>query len=191
MKTKSDIKRVAVFSDTHGNRKEIYKTISHMGHFDLIIHLGDGVADGNNVAEEFGIQFCGIKGNEDHGMDYPISRALNINRWVFFMLHGNQTEINPYQMKSEYDRHIMDMCDMAKRENGDVLLFGHTHKSMLEKRDDTIICNPGDQYAGSASPPTFAVMNISDRILEISLMERTGDKEWNQLSFFAADYTPD
>jgi len=187
MKNKSDIKRVAVFSDTHGNRKEIYKTISHMGHFDLIIHLGDGVADGNNVAEEMGIQFCGIKGNEDHGMDYPISRALNINRWFFFMLHGNQTEINPYQMKSEYDRHIMDMCDMAKRENADVLLFGHTHKFMLEKRDDTIICNPGDQYAGSAGPPTFAVMNISDKKLEISLMERTGDEEWNQLSFFSSD----
>jgi len=124
MKNKSDIKRVAVFSDTHGNRKEIYKTISQMGYFDMIIHLGDGVADGNIVAEEFGIQFCGIKGNEDHGMDYPISRALNINRWVFFMLHGNQTEINPYQMKSEYDRHIKDMCDMAKRENADILLLG-------------------------------------------------------------------
>ena len=120
-------------------------------------------------------------------MDYPITRTLSISRWLFFMLHGNQTEINPYQMKSEYDRHIMDMCDMAKNENAGVLLFGHTHKSMLEKRDDTIICNPGNQYAGSASPPTFVVMNISDRKLEISLLERSGDEEWNPLKLFVED----
>ena len=79
--------------------------------FDLIVHLGDGVRDGNTVAEEFCIPFYGICGNEDFGADYPEKYILNINEWVFCFIHGHQFDINPYQSEDVWEKNFNDLYD--------------------------------------------------------------------------------
>jgi len=170
--------RLAVFSDTHGNRKTMRDAVLTQGPFDLICHLGDGVADGRAVAEEFGSPFQGVTGNEDFWEDFPERRTLVIKPWSFLLLHGHQTEINPFQPKPVWDMHLRHLGQMAGRAGAGVLLFGHTHRTMLAEQDSVILCNPGEQHPGSSQPPTFAVLLVDPQALEIQIMVRDGPEVW-------------
>ena len=172
------IKRIAVFSDTHGNRGGLVSAVEQTGPFDMLIHLGDGLHDGMRVAEASGIEFCGISGNEDPWLDFPETRTLALNPWRIFMLHGHQTEINPYQEQSEFQGHVQTLCEMAKGENTDLMLFGHTHRPMLEKNYGVVICNPGEQCLGSSCAPTFAAIELHGGKMEILLLEKIVDEGW-------------
>ncbi|MFC1822118.1 metallophosphoesterase family protein [Thermodesulfobacteriota bacterium] len=168
----------AVFSDTHGNQAELRDAIFSNGPFDMIIHVGDGVLDGEAAAKEFGIKFCAVAGNEDLGLGFPEKKALEINRWSFLLLHGHQTEINPYQPKAVWEQHIQELCRVAARANAQVLLFGHTHQPMLMRKDGIILCNPGDQHRGSSDAPTFALLKVKSDSLDLRVMKKEGEKKW-------------
>jgi uncharacterized protein len=171
-------KKIAVFADTHGNSKGIREAVQQNGPFDMLVHLGDGVGDGESVAAEMGIVFHGVEGNEDHFhfTTMPAEEIFSVGRWTFLAVHGHQMEINPYLTESLWNRHLKEMARRAKHKGAHVFLFGHTHKSMLRKEDGIFICNPGDQYLGSQVPPSFAVIEADDHDLEIRILQK--EKDW-------------
>ncbi len=170
--------RIAVFSDTHGNSRDIRDAVRHNGPFNMLVHLGDGVGDGESVAAEAGIVFRGVGGNEDHFrlMTMPAEDVFRVGPWTFFAVHGHQMEINPYHPESLWNRHLKEMALWARRKGAHIFLFGHTHKPMLRKEDGIFICNPGDQYPGSQTPPSFAVIEVGDSGLEIRILRK--EKDW-------------
>lgn len=170
--------RIAVFSDTHGNSRGVRDAVRHNGPFDMLVHLGDGVGDGESVAAEVGIVFRGVGGNEDHFRvtAMPAEDIFRVGPWTFLAVHGHQMEINPYHPESLWDTHVKEMARRAKRKDAHVFLFGHTHKFMLRKEDGIFICNPGDQYLGSQTPPSFAVIEADDHDLEIRILRK--EKDW-------------
>lgn len=170
---------VAIFSDTHGNKKAMREAMLNQGPFDMMIHLGDGVRDGDVVSKETDTPFLGITGNEDFGADFPEKRVLSINQWSFLLLHGHQTEINPFQLKRIWNEHIRHMCGLAGQADASVLIFGHTHQPLLEKKHGVILCNPGNQHLGSSQPPTFAIMKVNEDRLDIRIMKKDSRQGWN------------
>lgn len=170
--------RLAVFSDTHGHRKAMRDAVLNQGPFDLLCHLGDGVADGRAVAEEFGLPLQAVTGNEDFWEDFPERQTLVVKPWSFLLLHGHQTEINPFQPKEVWEHHLHQLAQTAGRAGARVLLFGHTHRAMLTELDSVVLCNPGEQHPGSTQPPTFAVLIVSPQTLEIRIMIRDGSETW-------------
>lgn len=189
MKTGSEKVNAAIFSDTHGNKKAMRGAMLDQGPFDMMIHLGDGVRDGEVVSKETGTPFLGVTGNEDFGTGFPEKRVLSVNQWSFLLLHGHQTEINPFQPKRIWDEHIRHMCRLAREEDAGVLVFGHTHQTLLEINHGVILCNPGNQHLGSSQPPTFVIMEITRDTLEIRVMKRNGNQGWHTdlSSVFKAD----
>ncbi len=172
---------MAVFSDTHGNDREMRDAIMSQGPFDLMIHLGDGVLNGERVSKELNLPLVGVSGNEDMASGFPEKRVLNIRSWNFLLLHGYQTEINPYQPREIWDGHIRELCGMAEEEGVHILLFGHTHRPMLEKTQGIILCNPGDHHPGSTQSPTFVVIRLNPDTLEMKIMEKKDRGDWIML----------
>ena len=170
--------RAAVFADTHGNRMELRDAVTRNGPIDRIIHVGDGVLDGEVVAKEFGIEFSAIAGNDDLGLGFPERQVLKINGWSLLLLHGHQTEINPYQPKEIWERHIQDFYRIAAQAHAQVLLFGHTHKPLLIRKEGIIICNPGDQHRGSSEAPTFALLKVGVGYMDCRIMKKEDEKIW-------------
>lgn len=170
--------RAAIFADTHGNVKAVRQAVRDQGPFDILIHLGDGANDGRKVSKEFQIPFYGVAGNEDWDRRLPEKRLLKIHEWSFLLLHGHQTEINPYQDPAIYEGHLHEMRRMARMDKARVLLFGHTHRPLLRQSDGVIMCNPGEQHLGSTNPPTFALMTVSRLELDICVFRKQGPNRW-------------
>ena len=173
-------KRIALFSDTHGNAQAIREAVIYSGPFDMLFHLGDGVRDGKQVAQEFKLPFYGVMGNEDHGLDLPDQQVVLVGAWSFYLLHGHQSDLNRYQPKKVFEKQLIKLCRRAKSQRAPIILFGHTHQVMIKELNDCLLCNPGNQYFGSAQPPTFAILNIQKDILDISIMINR-NKDWRIL----------
>jgi len=172
---------ILVVSDTHGNQRPLRDIISSRGPFDCLIHLGDGVKDGIDVARTSGLPFHGVCGNEDFGVPFPDTLRLVFSSWTFFMMHGHRMDISAYQSSRVWEGHLANMADLARKEDAQVFLFGHTHHPLLAEVDGTVIVNPGDQYIGSSTPPSFAVVELLPDTLRLKILQRKQNEDWSTL----------
>ena len=169
---------ILVVSDTHGNQGAMREAISRQGPFDCLIHLGDGVKDGIAVAGELDIPFHGVCGNEDFGVAAPETLRLVLGSWTFFLMHGHQLDVNAYQSHQVWEGHLAAMADLARKKEAQVYLFGHTHRPLLTEVNGTVIGNPGDQYIGSAMPPSFAFIELTPDTLNIKILRQEREGDW-------------
>ena len=170
--------RFAILSDTHGNIRGLASALSAIEEVSGLIHLGDGVADGQKVAEERGLQFWGVRGNEDRMNGWPEKTVLKTNGWSILLLHGHQWEINPYQSKEDWDANLDDLARTAQAARTDGLFFGHTHRPHLERRKGALLLNPGNLYIGSIRENTFAALEAAPGLLTIEILENAGGGQW-------------
>lgn len=177
---KDGLFQAAIFADTHGNGDFMEDVVNNQGPFDLLIHLGDGFREGQQVAEKAGIRFCGVCGNEDFGCTAPEKKTISINQTAIYLMHGHQLDVNPYQSAGVWKRHYADLARIAGNAGAGVLLFGHTHKQALKKEQAVLICNPGDHYRGSTLPAGYARLSIQGNALRIGLYKRVADQQWEE-----------
>jgi uncharacterized protein len=175
----TNMKRIAVFSDTHGNRKEMRDVLTRFGGIDTMLHLGDGIADGEAVAREFDIPFLGVTGNEDGAADLPRDRIITAGAWRMLALHGDQFDIGFYDSAQKWIENKRKMAAIAALRGARVLLFGHSHVAMLGECDGVLLCNPGDQYAGSRTGASFCLLDISGDELSAAQFVKNGG-EWEE-----------
>ena len=176
------LKRIAVFSDTHGNRKDMREAVSRFNPLDLIIHLGDGVHDGIQIAREASIPFQGVYGNEDFGADLPGKIMLEIEGWRFLLTHGHHMDINPYHPKDIWRKNMRDMALWAEQQGAQSLFFGHAHVPVLQREGGIVLCNPGDQFIGSGSGSSFALVETGAEAVRFRILRKRQQGQWEPLS---------
>lgn len=170
--------RVIVFADTHGNSQCVSEALAAAGELSAVIHLGDGVRDGEKAARESGLEFWGVRGNEDYGVNVPENLLIKTDGWSILMTHGHQWDLNPYQSFQEQEHNMEQLAIDARRDGATCLLFGHTHRCYLENRKGILLCNPGSQYLGTVEPPTFAILGAKPGFIHLKILEKRGDGRW-------------
>lgn len=163
--------KILVVSDTHGNRGSMESALEQLGPINMILHLGDGVREGEEVALNHEIPYYAVRGNEDRTYKYPETELLDFYGWRVMLLHGHQYEINPYMPAAALNQVYDDIERRARKKGADVLFFGHTHKSEILNYPETFLCNPGDQYLGSSFPHQCIVMDISVGQMNLGIRE--------------------
>ena len=63
-------------------------------------------------------------------------------------------------MKGGYDLAIAE----ARKSGVDILLFGHTHRPLVDRRGRTLFLNPGS--IGAPTRPSYGVVTIQDGQLD-------------------------
>jgi len=128
--------RIGLISDTHGLvRKEALAALDGCQH---IIHAGD--IDTPDVLEKLRrlAPVTAVRGNNDRG---PWARSLSL------------CEVVEFGAVSIYVRHDQAELDIDPFAAGiQVMVFGHSHKPMVESRDGVLFVNPG-----SAGPRRFTL----------------------------------
>ena len=124
------MKKLLILSDTHGNISGLEKLKEIMAESDYIIHLGDHQKD-IKLYREFDNKIYSVLGNCDGcGPD----KIIEIEDLKILLTHGDK-----HRVKSG----LLNLFLHAKEVGVNVVLFGHTHSSLIEEKDGVTFINPG------------------------------------------------
>lgn len=149
---------IGLIADTHGLMRP--GVSNALDGCELIIHAGD-VGDGllQELAEIAPVK--AVRGNTDPigDPDLPLSLVLEIGGLVIHVSHGNELGVpTPALLLAAYE--------------GDILVYGHTHRQIVEREGDRLVVNPG-----SAGPrrfkllPSVARLTIVDGFAEVDIID--------------------
>jgi putative phosphoesterase len=148
---------VGLVSDTHGLvRPELFTAL---GGVELILHAGD--VGGREVLQQIRAiaPVHAVYGNTDPPGEPGLTQslALELGGRTIHVSHGHEVgSPTPEILLSRY--------------TADVIVFGHTHKPLIERSGDRLVVNPG-----AAGPrrfdvrPSVARMTVSPAGIEVSI----------------------
>ena len=143
--------RVLAISDSHGDRRTLYRILDAHREANAVIFLGDGYADVAELQQEFSV--CAVAGNCDgFSCEAPAEQELTVGGKRFFAAHGHQYSV----------KHTLLRLSLAAQSRGvDVALFGHTHTPCIERVEGLALVNPGSVRDGGR----YALIDIQDGVV--------------------------
>jgi uncharacterized protein len=140
---------IGVISDTHGLLRPEAGTA--LRGVEMILHAGD--IGKPEILEELSkiAPVTAVRGNNDTGdwaRNIPDFQRLEIGGISIYMLHD-----------------LKEFNSADETTDADVLIFGHSHKPMIEDRDGVLHLNPGS--AGPRRfklPVTIALLNVEAQV---------------------------
>lgn len=156
--------KVLVMSDTHGYIYNARRAIDRNPDVELVIHLGDYFRDAVQLSQLYpNIKFEYIYGNCDFGIqNFSTDKTLEIMGKRIFITHGHR-----YSVKWNYD----NILDKASAEKAEVVLFGHTHVSVIDYVKNTLVINPGSiSESRSSKPESYVILEITDEDIKSDII---------------------
>ncbi len=156
--------KIGIISDTHDNVDRIKQAISIFNEegVSLVIHAGDYISPFSLIPfEDLKAEFIGIYGNNDGDKVLLNTRSMG--------------RIHPQPHKFSYaGKKIVVMHehflveDLAASGNFDLIVYGHTHKERVEKKNGALIINPGEAghwLYGKATIGTVDLVTMEGEII--------------------------
>ena len=126
--------KILVLSDTHGKINFAVDMIKKQNP-DMIIHLGDLVRDAEDLLTVFkDIKMENVAGNNDFYIKMPSEKIIIIQNKKILLTHGHN-----YKIKHGLD----DLIIKGQKEEVDIVLFGHTHRTYESIENNILYFNPG------------------------------------------------
>lgn len=126
--------RILIISDTHRKNDNFFTVIQNAGKLDMVIHLGDVEGSEYTIEQAAGCPVEMVAGNNDFFTSLPSEKTLQIGKYRVMITHGHRYYIGMgnEMLKEEAVAHGMD-----------IVMYGHTHKPVVDISDDIIAINPG------------------------------------------------
>lgn len=141
--------RIGLISDTHGLMRA--EALLALDGVELILHAGD--VGGSSVLRELE-RFAPVRavlGNtDDPALGLPPQVVVTLDGLRVLVTHG-------HELGSPTPR------ELVRRYDADVIIFGHTHRPLVEHHASTLVANPG-----AAGPrrfdlrPSIGILTIGD-----------------------------
>ena len=145
--------RILVFSDSHGNTRNIIPALEAQTDARHALFLGDGAAKFMELASAFpNISFRAVSGNCDREDDLPLFRVLDIAGKRIYMTHGHGEGVK-YSLGTLMKNALVNRAD--------IVIYGHTHISRISYENSLHIINPGSVSQPRAGRPSYAVIDIT------------------------------
>lgn len=126
--------KILIISDTHGKHDNLSRVLEQESPADLLIHLGDAEGYEDYIAKQAGCPLEIVAGNNDFFSDLPREKELRIGKYKVLITHGHYYYVNTG---------IEEIARMAQGRDFDIVIFGHTHRPLIDIRKDIIVMNPG------------------------------------------------
>ncbi|NLH00966.1 MAG: metallophosphoesterase [Clostridiales bacterium] len=151
--------KLAVFSDSHGRPERMLDAISRFSP-DIVVHLGDGERDLDNIEEKFPqIPLKSVRGNCDLFSALPETQFFNVGKYKIFITHGHI-----FSVKSTRSL----LVERAVQLGADIVMYGHTHIAEYRTAGTLHILNPGS--CGLSSSPSFAEVEITEDGISVRII---------------------
>ena len=150
------MRRILLCSDVHGCVWNYEQAIAEAGRIDAIIIAGDvGARISDLMAMTPNIPVYAVAGNNDMFQTHlPKWKVVTEGRHRIFMAHGHMHGVYMSLDSLEKD---------ARKNNCDIVIFGHTHRYFMSERKGILFLNPG-ALKGMArySYRTYMVLEFED-----------------------------
>ncbi len=144
--------RVGVISDTHGSAFGIERALRAIPDAELWIHLGDLTADARTLEKRAGVPVHSVRGNCDFDARVPAERVVTLAGARILLCHGHQYAVR-------YDR--SRLFYRAEELGCALVLYGHTHVSLVEASGAVLAVNPGSpSQPREGRAPSIALLRI-------------------------------
>ena len=145
--------RVLIVSDTHRDNDNYFKLIEKLKDIDMVIHCGDAEGSEYAISEAAGCKTHIVMGNNDFFSDLPREIETEIGGYKVLITHGHTYCVS---MGSERIK------EEAFLRGFDIVMFGHTHRPLIDIDDDVIAVNPGSlSYPRQdGRRPSYMIMEI-------------------------------
>ena len=126
--------KILVVSDTHGREENLETVVYREAPFDMLVHCGD--VEGREIFIEAlaEVPCCIVSGNNDFFSDLPREEEIEIAGKKFLVTHGHYYGVSIDET---------GVVEEARSRNCDGVMFGHTHRPVLEVIDGILAINPG------------------------------------------------
>lgn len=157
------MKKLIILSDTHGKKDGLQLLLPKIAENDYVIHLGDGVRETLDLLDEYPDKTYFCAGNCDFAPHFPIDGVLEVENVRIFYCHGHT-----YGVKSG----LGALIKAAKRNDCQVVLYGHTHNARIDEIDGVTLICPGSlqRAAGQGGSYCYLVIN-SEKITPVIVGE--------------------
>ncbi len=159
MESMSQIVKIGVISDTHGLLRP--EAVAALAGVDRIIHGGDVGSEEILEALSEIAPVSVVRGNTDYqrwAMRLPVTELVEVGERSIYVVHD-----------------IEDLNLDPAAAGIDVVIYGHSHRPLLEKRDDGVwYLNPGSAGPRRFNlPVTVALLQVSTKYIrgEIRYLE--------------------
>lgn len=134
---------------------------------DLIIHAGDVNGPETIAALAALAPVEVVRGDHDReSAGWPLSRELAVEGKRIVVIHGNrgrwveepQTLLWTVSLGTYHPHSRLALMLRARFRNADAIVFGHTHRSLIEILDGTLMFNPGGVHQWN---PTTAAIRLT------------------------------
>lgn len=145
--------KILVVSDTHGHTKNLERVLEKVGDIDLFIHCGDLEGGEDYIRALVDVPCYMVAGNNDWFSDLQREMEISVDDYRIWITHGNN-----YGASMGSER----LLEEAAARNVDVVMYGHTHRPLIEYQDNIVIVNPGSlSYPRqNGRKPSYLIMEI-------------------------------
>ena len=147
--------RVLIVSDTHRRDENFYSIIESLEPLDMVIHCGD--AEGSDVQMRWKLNcaFLVVRGNNDFFSELPREVEISIGKYKAMITHGHYYNVNMGRER---------LVEEAKSRGFDIVMYGHTHRPIIEVIDGIMVLNPGSlSYPRQEGRrPSYIILDIDD-----------------------------
>lgn len=147
--------KILIVSDTHGHNENLEVVLSRVKPIDRVIHLGDaeGAEDYIQAIAECPLDI--VAGNNDFFSVLPRELEVELGGHKALLTHGHYYYVTVG---------LENLIEEATARGMDIVMFGHTHRPVIEIRDDITVINPGSlSYPRQEGRiPTFILMEIDE-----------------------------
>lgn len=158
--------KIIIVSDNHMRTEGLENVLSQHRHdTDYFLHCGDSNLEHDH---ELMKAFITVKGNTDYVHRYLYDETVKLpNGELIWITHGHNHYVN-----QGVDILVDFAPAMSRSQCPSIILYGHTHKVDVQRREDLLIINPG-----SISSPrdgiirTYAKLMITPEAYEVTILD--------------------
>ena len=147
--------KVLIVSDTHKRNENYLRVIEKEAPLDMVIHCGDAEGSELLISEGAGCRVEIVLGNNDFFSELPKELELEIGKYKVLVTHGHNycVSIDNEEIKQE-----------AKSREKNIIMYGHTHRPLIELEGDIIAINPGSlSYPRQdGKKPSYVIMTLDE-----------------------------
>ncbi len=145
--------RILIVSDTHKQNKNLIRVLDQTGKIDLFLHMGDSEGGEDYIAELVGCPSQFVRGNNDYFSELEKEKIITIGKYRVLLTHGHYYYVSfgTEELKKE-----------ARARDIDIVMFGHTHRPVVEIDEDVTVLNPGSlSYPRQEGrKPSYIIMEL-------------------------------